>query len=95
MSFVQETDKKPTKIGKITLVLEDYGPTPPLDLNDVPIPRYQRFVTVEILDQNGALIKTRTVDLGPLLNGTQTNSFKNLQDAIRVKAETQILPPPP
>lgn len=94
MSFVQESEKKPTKIGKITLVLEDYSATPPLDLSDSPVPRYQRFVTVEVLDQSGALIKTRTVDLGPLLTASQTTTIKNFQDAIRTKAEAQILPPP-
>lgn len=95
MSFTQEAERKPTKIGKITLVLEDYSATPPLDLNDNPVPRYQRFVTVEVMDQNGALLKTRTVDLGPLLTATQTTNMKNLQDAIRTKAEAQIIPPTP
>lgn len=87
-----EPVKTPTEIGRIRLIIDDWGSRPPVT-SEGPGAQYQGSYEVQILDQNGVLIRSKSGDLLPYLTTTQKNAIKNLQDAFRVKAQ-KLLPAP-
>jgi hypothetical protein len=94
--FNQEAPKVPTEVGRVKIILEDYGAHPLLDpVTGLPLSRYQGTFEIQLLDQSGEVLKVRNGDLAPYLTATQKTAIKNLQDAFRVKAEKLIPPPTP
>jgi hypothetical protein len=91
--FVQEEERVLSGVGRIRLVFEDWGQIPPADpMTGQAQPRYQGSFEVQLLDQNGAVMREKSGDVQPYLTASQKTTIKNLQDAFRVKAE-KLIPP--
>ena len=83
MAFSQESNRTPTAIGTLHIVLQDP--------DGVAGNRGARYV-IEVEDQNGDVMRTLNGDLVPHLSQAQTDAIQNFMDAIRVKAESEVLP---
>ena len=83
MTWEAEVTKVPTSIGAIFLALTDY--------DGVPANHIITF-NVEVLDQTGRTLTTRTGDLEPHLTQEQKTTIVAFLAEIRAKAEIQLLP---
>jgi len=82
MPFPPELSRIPTSIGDMRIEI--------IDPTGAPADITSHFY-IEILDQNGNVIRAITGDLGPQLTAAQRNSALALLAALRAKAIDEIL----
>lgn len=91
--FSQEEQRTLSEVGRTRLIFDDWGTHPPADpLTGAAQPQYQGAFEIQLLDQNGAVMREKSGDPAPYLTAAQKTAIKNLQDAFRVKA-TKLIPP--
>jgi len=92
MTFVKAQSKIPAAIGDISVVLIDCE-TAPLDADGNPQEdlRQQVRFEVQVKDANGEIIQMMTGNLVPHLTPVQITELRSFLNAIRTKAETEIL----
>jgi len=81
MPLPQLEQRTPTTIADISIQLTDY-------IAGVDQAEY----SIQVLDQDGLLIKVLTGDLTPHLTGVQKIALQDFMSAIRAQAEAEILP---
>lgn len=94
--FSQEGQSVLTEVGRIRLVLDDWGAHPPTDpTTGAVMPRYQVSYEGQGLDQNGAVIREKSGNAAPHLTNAEKNALKAVQDAFRPRMEKMIPPVAP
>jgi hypothetical protein len=90
MAFTTEPNKVATSIPKIKIVLMDQQGVE--DINGNPVPPYSARFQLEVMDQNGELIRAIHGDLEDHYTTQQLLPLKNMMDTFRADAEAQLLP---
>jgi len=86
MTFEKAQAKIPAAIGDLSIVLIDYAdPEPGQE-------RQRARFEVQVKDASGEVIRVMNGDLAPHLTQQQINQLKAFMDAMRAKAEAEILP---
>ncbi len=86
MTFEKAQAKIPAAIGDLSIVLIDYAdPEPGQE-------RQQARFEVQVKGADGEVIRVMNGNLAPHLTQQQINQLKAFMDAMRAKAEAEILP---
>jgi len=93
MTFEKARAKIPAAIGDLSIVLIDYE-VAPLDEDGNPQEnlRQQARFEVQVKDADGEIIRIMNGNLAPHLTQQQIDQLKAFLDAMRTKAEAEILP---
>ncbi len=86
MTFERAQAKIPAAIGDLSIVLIDYADPEPNQ------ERQQARFEVQVKDADGEIIRIMNGDLAPHLTQQQISQLKAFMDAMRAKAEAEILP---
>jgi len=86
MTFEKAQAKIPVAIGDLSIVLIDYADPEPNQ------ERQQARFEVQVKDAGGEVIRVMSGNLAPHLAQQQTDQLKAFLDAMRAKAEAEILP---
>jgi len=93
MAFEKAQPKIPAAIGDLSVVLIDYEVAPvDEDGNPQENLRQQARFEVQVKDADGEVIHVVSGDLAPHLTQQQIDQLKAFLDAMRMKAEAEILP---